>query len=271
MIEERPKITSILENFQDYMSCFDYKDTQLNYQRYYDDKYDSWWKHDEFLSHLQNHKFFNIFTLEQLTNTLVCKNENDEETLSLQLLTYRANSVMFMEKGKVGVLLGGSIELNSHKDDINSPITLSNLKEGDIIASPFDTGASSQQESWLISKCKTIVAVMSKIQYVKLWKEYHKPKMQLRQSFVSTLHIFNCLSAQTKFKVYNLCQRKKYNKGELICSQNKSSDFNFNYICFRESQASKVQAELAKVVVSEDGQQSSLFKNMVADIVKVDR
>ena len=71
----------------------------------------------------------------------------------MEVEVYKTDNIIFVEDGKVRIIVKGKAVLNGHDPDILLPKTIQTLFPGDIIGyTPIDNGNSKKLDTWIMSK-----------------------------------------------------------------------------------------------------------------------
>ena len=70
----------------------------------------------------------------------------------LNLGCINKNNVIFSEGEEVSIILGGSVVMYSHTQNVAPSRFLARYEEGDVLGSYLDSGASKLQENWGVTR-----------------------------------------------------------------------------------------------------------------------
>jgi len=155
----------------------------------------------------------------------------------IEVRQYKPETNVYL-KGKVGIVLGGTLMIRSHARDPNNIEKVAKYVTGDIIGfAEIDRGVTTMPDTWNHCINRVEVAIIDISKFRELW---HLQESKLSRTFnesISVIPMFNVMSEQTKrLFLSELIHYHTFKPGKLILAQDRRSPFNFAHNTYMKNQ-----------------------------------
>ena len=222
MIDDRKKLCTLVEGFQNLLHYFSVENPKELSNNLYNYIKNEWNYSKDALKFIKQRKFFNCFTEQQIKNSLFKFIEDKGKyKWKVKLQEYSENEIIYFKETIASIVLSGDIILFSHESDITPGECMAKFKEGDVLASQYNTDLWRKEENWCITRTKTLLAQVEYEDLKKLMASKYSPKEEISIKVKHNYPILSMLSEITKFRLLNYAETHTFKRGELLCPQNK--------------------------------------------------
>ena len=212
MINDRRKITTMLENLQSIIDYICVQEPKDQISTTYSFETDKWISPEAAKLYIHSLKFFNRYPYDIFIEHIFPY---------IKLQKYKTKDlVVYTNNGEVHVILIGDVIMKSHESQVYPSRMMARYSEGDVIGSQFDTKESLKIENWWSTRCLTITAKIPSKQFSKIISMRSQTAF-LMIPVLQSSRIFKPLTKLTMFKVFSIIKRKSYTAGSLITAQSK--------------------------------------------------